>query len=81
MNNSNPLLCLRFSMEYLLREGLLDSDGYTLAFTGIISHLYYTEPSNFIFLSFLQSGMPTFGVLVLNRRSAAFMDDRQLCVM
>ncbi len=55
-------------MEYLLREGLLDSDGNTLAFTGIVSHLYYTEPSNFIFLSYLQSGMSIFGVHVSNQQ-------------
>ncbi|CAG8744697.1 9432_t:CDS:2, partial [Gigaspora margarita] len=37
----------RFSIEYLIRENILDQEGTPIDLSGIITHLYYTEPSNF----------------------------------
>ncbi|OKL57447.1 hypothetical protein UA08_07159 [Talaromyces atroroseus] len=47
---------LRFSIEYLRRNHLLDSTGAPLNFAGCISHLYYTESSSFAFHALLISG-------------------------
>jgi hypothetical protein len=47
---------LRFSIEYLRRNNLLDRTGMPLNFAGCISHLYYTENSSFAFHSLLNSG-------------------------
>lgn len=66
---SNPRICLggpemketvlhylRFSIEYLRRNHLLDKTGAPLNFAGCISHLYYTENSSFAFHALLDSG-------------------------
>lgn len=66
---SNPRICLggpemkdtvlhylRFSIEYLRQNHLLDSVGAPLNFAGCISHLYYTESSSFAFHALLGSG-------------------------
>jgi hypothetical protein len=47
---------LRFSIEYLRRNNLLDKTGMPLNFAGCISHLYYTENSSFAFHALLNSG-------------------------
>ncbi|KAL5335419.1 DEAD/DEAH box helicase [Aspergillus crustosus] len=47
---------LRFSIEYLRRNSLLDADGTPLNFAGAVSHLYYTENSSFAFHTLLRSG-------------------------
>lgn len=47
---------LRFSVEYLRRNQLIDSTGAPLNFAGFVSHLYYTESSSFAFHSLLDSG-------------------------
>lgn len=47
---------LRFSIEYLRRNYLLDDTGAPLNFAGCISHLYYTESSSFAFHALLISG-------------------------
>jgi len=47
---------LRFSIEYLRRQRLLDSRGATLNFAGLVSHLYYTENSSFAFHALLKEG-------------------------
>jgi hypothetical protein len=47
---------LRFSIEYLRRQRLLDSRGGTLNFAGLVSHLYYTENSSFAFHALLKEG-------------------------
>ncbi|KAE8548143.1 hypothetical protein EYB25_009937 [Talaromyces marneffei] len=47
---------LRFSIEYLRRNFLLDDTGAPLNFAGCISHLYYTESSSFAFHALLISG-------------------------
>ncbi|OQD81278.1 hypothetical protein PENANT_c028G06050 [Penicillium antarcticum] len=47
---------LRFSIEYLRRNGLLDRNGSPLNFAGIISHLYHTETASFAFHALLRAG-------------------------
>ncbi|EXJ74403.1 uncharacterized protein A1O5_02699 [Cladophialophora psammophila CBS 110553] len=47
---------LRFSIEYLRRNHLLDASGAPLNFTGCVSHLYYTGNSSFAFHALLKSG-------------------------
>lgn len=47
---------LRFSIEYLRRQQLLDAHGATLNFAGLVSHLYFTENSSFAFHALLKEG-------------------------
>jgi superfamily II RNA helicase len=47
---------LRFSIEYLRRQSLLDTDGAPLNFAGCVSHLYYTENAGWAFHALLSSG-------------------------
>ncbi|KAF2742177.1 P-loop containing nucleoside triphosphate hydrolase protein [Sporormia fimetaria CBS 119925] len=47
---------LRFSIEYLRRQYLLDSRGAPLNLAGCVSHLYFTENSSFAFHTLLKDG-------------------------
>ena len=47
---------LRFSIEYLRRQGLLDASGTPLNFAGCVAHLYFTENSSFAFHALLMRG-------------------------
>ncbi|EED11862.1 DEAD/DEAH box helicase, putative [Talaromyces stipitatus ATCC 10500] len=47
---------LRFSIEYLRRNWLLDRQGRALNFAGMVAHLYYTENSSFAFHALLSNG-------------------------
>ncbi|KAF7507459.1 hypothetical protein GJ744_010390 [Endocarpon pusillum] len=47
---------VRFSIEYLRRQFLLDTDGTPLNFAGCVSHLYFTENSSFAFHALLKAG-------------------------
>lgn len=47
---------LRFSIEYLRRQHLLDEQGVPLNFAGCVSHLYFTENSSFAFHALLKDG-------------------------
>lgn len=47
---------LRFSIDYLRRSALLDHNGAPLNFSGMVSHLYYTEQSGFAFHALLKGG-------------------------
>ncbi|KAF2497209.1 DEAD/DEAH box helicase-like protein [Lophium mytilinum] len=47
---------LRFSIEYLRRQYLLDAAGAPLNFAGCVSHLYFTENSAFAFHALLKEG-------------------------
>jgi ATP-dependent RNA helicase DDX60 len=47
---------LRFSIEYLRRNWLLDRQGAALNFCGMVAHLYYTENSSFAFHALLSDG-------------------------
>ncbi|KAK8203086.1 DEAD/DEAH box helicase-like protein [Phyllosticta capitalensis] len=55
-NRMSVLHHLRFSLEYLRRQFLLDHHGIPLNFAGCVSHLYYSEPSNFAFHALLKEG-------------------------
>ena len=47
---------LRFSIEYLRRQNLLDSSGAPINFAGVVGHLYYVEQSAFAFHALLKGG-------------------------
>ncbi|XP_036914143.1 probable ATP-dependent RNA helicase DDX60 isoform X2 [Sturnira hondurensis] len=46
-----------FSLQLLVKEGYLNQEGNAIGFAGLVSHLHYHEPSNFVFVSFLVSGL------------------------
>ncbi|XP_075786295.1 putative ATP-dependent RNA helicase DDX60 isoform X2 [Pelodiscus sinensis] len=46
-----------FSLQFLVKEGYLDQECNPMGFTGLVSHLYYHEPSNFVLVSFLLKGL------------------------
>ncbi|XP_006896732.1 PREDICTED: probable ATP-dependent RNA helicase DDX60-like [Elephantulus edwardii] len=46
-----------FSLQLLVKEGFLDREGNPMGFAGLVSHLYYHEPSNIVFVSFLVGGL------------------------
>jgi hypothetical protein len=48
---------LRFSIEYLRRARLIDSEGRPMNLFGIAAHLYYTEPSNLALVALLRAGV------------------------
>ncbi|EXX74671.1 Ski2p [Rhizophagus irregularis DAOM 197198w] len=48
---------LRFSIEYLMRENLLDQNGNVINLSAMVSHLYYVEPSNFAFSNLFKHGV------------------------
>jgi len=48
---------LRFSIEYLRRARLIDSEGRPLNLFGVAAHLYYTEPSNLAVVALLRAGV------------------------
>ncbi|ROW06484.1 hypothetical protein VMCG_04237 [Cytospora schulzeri] len=47
---------LRFSIEYLRRQNLLDRNGAPLNFAGLVGHLYFTEDTVFALHSLLKEG-------------------------
>ncbi|KAL1630616.1 hypothetical protein SLS54_000487 [Diplodia seriata] len=55
-NRMTVLHHLRFSLEYLRRQFLLDQSGNPLNFASCVSQLYYTESSNFAFHTLLKDG-------------------------
>ncbi|XP_057577866.1 probable ATP-dependent RNA helicase DDX60 [Hippopotamus amphibius kiboko] len=46
-----------FSLQFLVKEGYLDREGNPTGFAGLVSHLYYHEPSNLVFVNFLVRGL------------------------
>lgn len=48
---------VRFSIDYLRRAGLLDSNGKTIDLCGIVAHLYYAEPSNLALVALFRQGV------------------------
>ncbi|EGC34901.1 hypothetical protein DICPUDRAFT_152838 [Dictyostelium purpureum] len=46
-----------FSVDYLFREGFLNRKGVPLNHSGLVTHLGYLEPYNFVFVSLLRSGL------------------------
>ena len=47
----------RFSIEYLLRQNLVNSSADSVGMAGLVSHLYYTEPANFALVELLRNGV------------------------
>ncbi|XP_078597365.1 putative ATP-dependent RNA helicase DDX60 isoform X2 [Branchiostoma floridae x Branchiostoma japonicum] len=46
-----------FSVQFLMRQGLLDLEGTPQGMAGLASHLHYHEPSNFVLVWLLQKGI------------------------
>ncbi|XP_017672013.1 PREDICTED: probable ATP-dependent RNA helicase DDX60 isoform X2 [Lepidothrix coronata] len=46
-----------FSLQFLIKEGYLDQECNPIGFAGLVTHLYYHEPSNFVLVSFLVKGL------------------------
>ncbi|XP_038034268.1 probable ATP-dependent RNA helicase DDX60 isoform X1 [Anas platyrhynchos] len=46
-----------FSLQFLIKEGYLDQEGNPVGFAGLVTHLHYHEPSNFVLVSFLVKGL------------------------
>ncbi|XP_027763996.1 probable ATP-dependent RNA helicase DDX60 [Empidonax traillii] len=46
-----------FSLQFLIKEGYLDQECNPMGFAGLVTHLYYHEPSNFVLVSFLVKGL------------------------
>ncbi|NXK85555.1 DDX60 helicase, partial [Formicarius rufipectus] len=46
-----------FSLQFLIKEGYLDQECNPTGFAGLVTHLHYHEPSNFVFVSFLVKGL------------------------
>ncbi|XP_067993227.1 probable ATP-dependent RNA helicase DDX60 isoform X1 [Melanerpes formicivorus] len=46
-----------FSLQFLIKEGYLDQEGNPMGFAGLVTHLFYHEPSNFVLVSFLAKGL------------------------
>ncbi|KAM8808190.1 putative ATP-dependent RNA helicase DDX60 [Eudromia elegans] len=46
-----------FSLQFLIKEGYLDQEGNPRGFAGLVTHLHYYEPSNFVLVSFLVKGL------------------------
>lgn len=49
---------LRFSLEFLMRNGYIDPiTGGAQGFSGLVTHLYYEEPGQFLLADFLKKGL------------------------
>ncbi|NXM37280.1 DDX60 helicase, partial [Oxyruncus cristatus] len=46
-----------FSLQFLIKEGYLDQKCNPIGFAGLVTHLYYHEPSNIVLVSFLVKGL------------------------
>ncbi|XP_012580452.1 PREDICTED: probable ATP-dependent RNA helicase DDX60 [Condylura cristata] len=46
-----------FSLQFLIKQGYLNQEGLPTGFAGLVSHLHYHEPSNFVFVHFLVRGL------------------------
>uniref|UniRef100_A0A4W3H4H8 DExD/H-box helicase 60 n=3 Tax=Callorhinchus milii TaxID=7868 RepID=A0A4W3H4H8_CALMI len=46
-----------FCTQFLVQEGFLDQEGTPHGFAGLVTHLHYHEPANFVFVSFLVKGL------------------------
>ncbi|XP_047932164.2 probable ATP-dependent RNA helicase DDX60 isoform X2 [Anser cygnoides] len=46
-----------FSLQFLIKESYLDQEGNPMGFAGLVTHLHYHEPSNFVLVSFLVKGL------------------------
>jgi hypothetical protein len=62
-NNSNSSVSdkmkylFRFNIEFLYRIGMINSLGQPLSYSGVITHLHYTEPYNLLFAYFMKNSL------------------------
>jgi hypothetical protein len=45
-----------FSVQFLLHQNYIDTEAKPLGFSGLVTHLHYHEPDNFVFLYILKRG-------------------------
>ncbi|NWV08836.1 DDX60 helicase, partial [Ptilonorhynchus violaceus] len=70
-----------FSLQFLIKEGYLDQECNPMGFAGLVTHLYYHEPSNFVLVSFLVKGLfhklcqPIKGTFYFDIGSTVFSED------
>ncbi|NXP18038.1 DDX60 helicase, partial [Scytalopus superciliaris] len=70
-----------FSLQFLVKEGYLDQECNPTGFAGLVTHLFYHEPSNFVFVSFLVKGLfhklcqPIKGIFCFDIGSTVFSED------
>jgi len=50
-------LHFRYAVEFLIQERLLTPQGEPINLCGLITHLFWSEPANFLFLSLLREGL------------------------
>ncbi|XP_066243836.1 probable ATP-dependent RNA helicase DDX60 isoform X2 [Saccopteryx leptura] len=43
-----------YSLQFLIREGYLNQECIPIGYSGLVSHLHYHEPANFVLVSFLE---------------------------
>ncbi|XP_030048082.1 putative ATP-dependent RNA helicase DDX60 [Microcaecilia unicolor] len=46
-----------FSCQFLIQESYLNQEGIPVGFAGLVSHLHYHEPGNFVLVRFLMKGL------------------------
>ncbi|XP_054984020.1 probable ATP-dependent RNA helicase DDX60 [Sorex araneus] len=46
-----------YSLQLLITEGYLNQECIPIGYSGLVSHLHYHEPANFVFVSFLRKGL------------------------
>ncbi|XP_066487732.1 probable ATP-dependent RNA helicase DDX60 isoform X2 [Tiliqua scincoides] len=57
MNKEMLKIYFIFSLQFLLKEGYLDQEGKPVGYAGLVSHLHYHAPSNFVLVDFLTRGL------------------------
>ncbi|XP_054984026.1 probable ATP-dependent RNA helicase DDX60 [Sorex araneus] len=46
-----------YSLNFLITEGYLNQECIPVGYSGLVSHLHYHEPANFVFVSLLRKGL------------------------
>ncbi|XP_055970315.1 probable ATP-dependent RNA helicase DDX60 [Sorex fumeus] len=46
-----------YSLQLLITEGYLNQECIPIGYSGLVSHLHYHEPANFVFVSLLRKGL------------------------
>ncbi|XP_072903996.1 probable ATP-dependent RNA helicase DDX60 isoform X1 [Hemitrygon akajei] len=64
-----------FSLQFLLREGFLDQEGQPQGLAGLVMHLHYHEPANFVFIHLLVRGLLHELCRPVNPGSKVFSED------
>ncbi|XP_062905575.1 probable ATP-dependent RNA helicase DDX60 isoform X1 [Mobula hypostoma] len=64
-----------FSLQFLLRGGFLDQEGQPQGPAGLVMHLHYHEPANFVFIHFLVQGLLHELCQPVNPTSNVFSED------